>query len=85
MLGNLNKQSKSSEKISFLKNVEILLKVREDVLNGFKSNLFPIMLDATPYATPDTTPRHTRSETSKLNEHFINEIKNEKKNKHRSI
>ena len=59
MFGNLNKGRKSSEKISFLKNVNILLKAREDVLNGFKSNLFPIMFDTMPYTTPDTTPRHT--------------------------
>ena len=26
--------------------------------------------------TPDTTSRHTRSETSRLNENFIDEIKN---------
>ena len=41
-LSNLNKGRKSSEKISFLKNVKMLLKAREDVLNSFKSNLFPI-------------------------------------------
>ena len=50
--GNLNKSRKSSEKVSFLKNVKILLKAREHVLNIFKSNLFPIMSDTTPYATP---------------------------------
>ena len=30
------------------KNVEILLKAREDVLNNFKSNSFPIMSDTSP-------------------------------------
>ena len=78
MLSNLNKGRKSSEKVSFLKNVKIFLKAREDVLNAFKSNLFPIknsMPDITPYVTPDKTPyvthdtitRHTRGETSRLN------------------
>ena len=54
-LGNLNKDRKSSEKISFLKNEGTLLKVREDILTSFKSNLFPIMSDTTPYATPRET------------------------------
>ena len=36
---------KPTEKISFLKNVKISLKARGDVLNSFKSNLFPIMSD----------------------------------------
>ena len=40
--GNLDKGRKSSEKISFLKNVKKIFKVRKNVLNGFKSNLFPI-------------------------------------------
>ena len=53
--GNLNKDRKSSEKISFLKNEETLLKVREYILTSFKSNLFPIMSDTTPYATPRET------------------------------
>ena len=48
MFGNLNKGRKLSEKkISFLKNVKILLKAKEDVLNSFESNLFPIMSDTT--------------------------------------
>ena len=68
MFGNLNKGTKSSEKISFLKNVKILLKAREDVLNSFKSNLFPVMSDTTPYATP--------RETSINEDSFINEIIN---------
>ena len=37
MFGNLNKGRKSSEKISFFKRRE----ARDDVLNSFKSNLFP--------------------------------------------
>ena len=49
--GNLNKGQKSSEKISFLKNVKILLKEKEYVLNSFKSNLFPITSDITLYNT----------------------------------
>ena len=40
--GDLNKGRKSSGKAYFLKNVKILLKEREDVLNRFKSNFFPI-------------------------------------------
>ena len=38
------------------------------------------MLEITPYVTPNTTPRHTRSETSRLNENFIKEIKEKEKN-----
>ena len=45
MFGNLNKEKKSSEKISFLKNVKLLLKARENVPNSFKKNLFPVMTD----------------------------------------
>ena len=78
MLGNLNKGRKSYEKISFLKNVKTFLKAREDVLNNFKSNLFPInnlMSDAAPYATT----RHTESEKSELIENFIDEIRNDEK------
>ena len=71
MFGNLHKGRKSSEKISFLKNVKILLKAREDVLNSFKSSLFPIMSDTTPYATP--------RETSINEDYFINEIINDEK------
>ena len=77
-LGNLNKGRKSYEKISFLKNVKTLLKARQDVLNHFKSNLFPIknsMSDAAPYATT----RHTKSEKCKLIENFIDEIRNDEK------
>ena len=69
--GNLNKGRKSSEKISFSKNVNILQKAREDVLNSFKSNLFPIMYGTAPYAT-------TR-ETSVNEDSFINEIINNEK------
>ena len=55
------------------------------VLNIFPTNKTP---DTTPYTTPYTTPdatpyttcRHKRSEISRLNENFINEIKNDKKN-----
>ena len=67
MFGNLSKGRKSSEKIYFLKYVKILLKPRGDVLNSFKSNIFPIM--------SDTTPR----ETSINEDFFVNEIKNDKK------
>ena len=71
MFGNLIKGKKSSEKISFLK---ILVKARKDVLNCFESNIFPIK------KMPDTTPRHTWSKTPRLNEHFINDIKNNERN-----
>ena len=70
-LGNLNKSRKSSEKISFLKNVKILLKASEDVLNGFRSNSFPIMSDTASYGTP--------RETSINEDSFINEILNDEK------
>ena len=77
-LGNLNKGKKSYEKISFLKNVKTLLKAIQDVLNHFKSNLFPIknsMSDTAPYATT----RHKKSEKCKLIENFIDEIRNDEK------
>ena len=32
---------------NFLKNVEMLLKVRKDALNSYKSNLFPIISNTT--------------------------------------
>ena len=37
--------------------------------------------DTAPYVTPDTIPRHTRSKISKLNEIFIDEIRNNEKKK----
>ena len=61
---NLKKGRKLSEKISVLKNVEILLKARENVLNIFKSNLFPIMSDR---------------EILINEESFMNEINNQQK------
>ena len=49
-----------------------MLKATEDVLNSFKSNIFPRMFDTTPH----TTPRETS-----INEgFFIDEIKNDKEN-----
>ena len=47
MFGNLNKGMKLSEKFFFKKNAKILLKAREDVVDSFKSNIFPIMSDNT--------------------------------------
>ena len=38
-----------------LKNVKMLLKAREDVLDSFNSKIFTIMSDTTPYATPKET------------------------------
>ena len=38
------------------------------------------MSDTAPYTAPDTTSRHSRSWTSKSNENFIEEIKNDEKN-----
>ena len=53
--------------------MEILLKASEDVLNDFKSNLFPII--------SDTMPRGTS-----INEEiFVNEINNQEKRKGRKI
>ena len=37
--------------------------------------------DTAPYVTPDTIPRHTRSKISKLNEIFVDEIRNNEKKK----
>ena len=48
LLSNSKSGRKPPEKIYFQKNVEILLHAREDVLNNFKSNLFPILSDTTP-------------------------------------
>ena len=45
LLSKSKKGRKTPEKIYFLKNVKILLKAREDVLNSFKSNLLPLMSD----------------------------------------
>ena len=70
-LSNLDKDRKASEKTSFLRNVKILLKATEDVLNVFKSNLFPIMSDATPYATLRAILANEET--------FINEIINDEK------
>ena len=66
MFINFNKRTKSYEKVSFLKNVNILLKAREDILNSFKNNLFSIMSDTTPYATP--------RDTSINEDSFVNDV-----------
>ena len=50
-----------------------MLKARKDMFNRFKSYLFPIMSDTTPYVTP--------REISINEDSFINEIKNIKKTK----
>ena len=48
-----------------------MLKAKEDALNSFKSNLFPIMSNTTPYVTPRKRI---------INEdYFINEIINDEK------
>ena len=78
MFGNLNKWRKSSEKTSFLQNVKILFKEREDILNCFKSKLFPIETENTPYSIP----RGSKVYASELSEIFINNIRiSEKKHK----
>ena len=51
MLGNL-KEENHLKKSFFKKNVNILLKAREDFLNSFKSNQFPTESENTPYSTP---------------------------------
>ena len=51
ILKNLNKAKKSPEKVSFLKNVGTLLEARQDVLNNFRSNTFPIKFETTPRKT----------------------------------
>ena len=58
-LNNLNKCKKSAEKYLFWK-VKNLLKARENVLNSFRNNIFPIInttLDTKPDITPDATPQ----------------------------
>ena len=66
MFGNLNKGRKWSEKISFLKSIKILFEAIENIRNGFKSNIFPIMPDTIAYATP--------TETTINEDSFIKEI-----------
>ena len=51
MLGNL-KEENHLKKSFFKKNVNILLKAREDFLNSFKSNQFPTESENTPYSMP---------------------------------
>ena len=51
--------------------MKTLVKAREDVLNSFKSNLFPIISDKTSYVTPRKTTINKDS--------FINEIINDQK------
>ena len=72
VFGNLIKGKKSTEKMSFSKNVQVLLKAREDVLNGFKSNLFPTESENTLYSMP----RRSKIYAPDLNQIFIDEIKN---------
>ena len=58
-LNNLNKCKKSAEKYLFWK-VKNLLKARENVLNSFRNNIFPIInttLDTKPDITSDATPQ----------------------------
>ena len=95
-MSNVSKQEKSIEKISFLENVRILLEVRENVLNSFRSNVFPLT-NSTPGPTPNPTPnppvhykpKQTRARSRipkieiypfKLNEAFANEIRNDEGN-----
>ena len=66
MFGNLNKGRKSSEKISFFKNVNILLKLLILLIL-----LFPIMSDTKAYAAP--------GEKSINEDSFIGEIINQEK------
>ena len=68
---SFNKSRKSSEKITFLRNVKIFLKAKEDVLNSFKRNLFPVVSDTTLYSTP--------RETSINEDSILNEILNDEK------
>ena len=52
-----------------------MLKAR-DVLNSFKSNLFPVISDTTSYSTP----RGSKINISELTEILIDEIRNNEKN-----
>ena len=95
-MSNVSKEEKSIEKISFLENVRILLEARENVLNSFRSNVFPLT-SSTPGPTPNPTPnppvlykpKQTRARSRipkieiypfKLNEAFVNEIRNDEGN-----
>ena len=69
MFGNSSKGIKSSEKISFLKNVKFYSK--QNVLNGLKSNLFPIESENISYSTP----RGSKINVSELDEFSINDIR----------
>lgn len=61
-MNNLNQGKKSDEKVSFLKNVKILFKTREDVPHNFNGNAFPIVnsMSNSPSDTKsDTTPQQS--------------------------
>ena len=60
-LNNLNKCNISAENYLLWK-VKNLLKARENILNSFRNNVFPIInatLDTKPDTTPDTTPQQS--------------------------
>ena len=75
-----------SQKTPFLENVRALLEARENVLNTFKSNLFPIEnLKLDPKLNPPVfcTPKQTRARSKipkveitlfRFNENFVNEM-----------
>ena len=80
LFGDLNKGKNYLKKYFFQNNVNILLKLREDDLNGFKNKtfsineIFNITLYATPYTSPDATHRLTRRKTSRLNKTILKKI-----------
>ena len=50
------------------------------VLKLISNKKVTLMSHTTPYIAPDTTSRHSRSWTSKFNENFTEEIRNDEKN-----
>ena len=67
---------KGFEKKSFLKNLELLFRTREKVLNSFKSRLFPIKnLDKTPTREPATEPEVASEPTKAKTKHKISSLK----------
>ena len=69
-LSNIGRGEKPIVKISFLGNIRILLEARENVLNSFKSNLFPIE-NSMPHPTVDPIAFYT----SKKQEHYVGHLR----------
>ena len=90
-LSDLNKGGKQIEKITFAENIGILLETRENVLNSFNSNVFPIensISELRPNHPVFYSPKRTRARSRiskievslfELNENFVDGIRDEEK------